>query len=297
MKKYLFILLLIVLQKFLFAQQYQPFPDSNAVWSIAICGGGPPVQCWTYYYCLKGDTVINTFTYHKLNSSDSTCTTITPIGGFRENNKKIYFLCFSDAPGFICYTQQEQILYDFNANIGDTVHYGTSGHFIVNAIDSIQLLNGQYRKRYCYFSATCTPDPIEPSVIEGIGNTTQLLTGDWYYNRLLCFKQNDTLLYINTNFNTCYVNNVSVAENDNNFFSYSFIPNPITEYGKLVFNSSIKNIGIIKVYDCLGNKIKEISSSEGQYIIVRKDFAPGFYIFSIIGKDNLTIGSGKFIIQ
>jgi hypothetical protein len=108
---------------------YHPFPDSNAVWiyNISQCldpNGNPPCMesdNHIYYYILKGDTIYNSITYHKIILIDSSA--YPPIdnalifhkkAGIREDaNRKIYYTTYSST---------ENLLYDFSkTNIGDTL--------------------------------------------------------------------------------------------------------------------------------------------------------------------------------
>jgi hypothetical protein len=109
---------------------YHPFPDSNAVWTVGwgYSDPGPPACSKEahFSYLIAGDTLINSIIYNKINSPYCDV-----IGGFcgvfpycgnnyagaiREDMifKKIWFI----PPG----SNSEELLYDFNLNVGDTVH-------------------------------------------------------------------------------------------------------------------------------------------------------------------------------
>jgi len=47
---------------------YHPFPDSNALWR-EYSGGYQCSCCSDYQYFITGDTIINSFTYHKIKKS------------------------------------------------------------------------------------------------------------------------------------------------------------------------------------------------------------------------------------
>src|SRR5262245_40876794 len=107
---------------------YHPFPDSNASWNIQYYD---PVSCGScsnwhfewFSYVLDGDTMINSVTYHKLSvpfvsASDSGCCinhSVGYAGSIRQDipAKKVYFI----PPA----SSTEQLLYDFNLQVGDTI--------------------------------------------------------------------------------------------------------------------------------------------------------------------------------
>jgi hypothetical protein len=298
MKKLLIIILLSCSQHLIFAQAniYHTFPDSSAVWSVVNCGSS---GCLTYHYCVKGDTIINSITYHKLSYSDSLGNPGSLIGGIREANKKIFFICLNSIQ---CVLHPEQVLYNFNAIIGDTIQYalygGASGNWTVQSIDSIQLLDGKYRKKFNIDVAFCMPG----YVIEGIGNANDLLygcyTGGPGSYELLCFKQNKTLLYLGPTFNTCYYNTVSTQEYTASSAKIIIYPNPIVEFGNITLSNLPNNFSYkIEVYNYLGSKVKESFYNENMYSILKKDFTPGFYVFKIVNEQKRIYGTGKFIIQ
>jgi hypothetical protein len=115
------------------AQQYVPFPDSNAYWNEFYSNYGFPDYKYTYF--IRGDTIIDTLTYHKIYSDDST-STIRYIGGLREYNKQIYFGGCGN----------KVILYNFN--VGDSMELpcnfcdtSTKLYAKVTSVDSVLLTN------------------------------------------------------------------------------------------------------------------------------------------------------------
>jgi hypothetical protein len=102
------------------AQEYVPFPDSTALWVYKQAAGEAPDDFFYYAYYQNGDTVIGDKTYHKiwgkqLNGS------FYYIAAIREENKKIYCVMSSYKAATCVDNDVEALLYDFTANVGDTV--------------------------------------------------------------------------------------------------------------------------------------------------------------------------------
>ena len=233
------------------AQQYVPFPDSNAYWSEYYSNYGFPNYKYTYF--IRGDTILDSLSYHKLYSDDS-ASTISYIGGLRENNKKVYL--------FYSHCTFNILLYDFNLNVGDSMRLScleacdsTVGEFYikVTSVDSVLLEDMTYRKRINY-------NNIGSPWIEGIGSMDGLLYP--YYScstcmcffESVCFKQNDTTLYINTNdYNvSCFNYITSINEMTNNDL-ITISPNPASS--EITVSGRQEAVGSIDVYNTLGEKV------------------------------------------
>src|ERR1700746_2350414 len=114
---------------------YHEFPDSNAVWNVSYQETGVGF-CGEYSYTISNDTIINSVTFKKLNKtgrdfsmtytssappiwncdhSISTPTYYNYAGAMREDvlQKKVYYIAMGDTT--------QQLLYDFNLNVGDTL--------------------------------------------------------------------------------------------------------------------------------------------------------------------------------
>ena len=110
------LLLTIALAFFSFraaAQQYRPFVEEGKMWRVASIS--PRNDDLTYpvdhkYYLMKGDTIVAGKTWKKVyyTSSDKFYFLV------REENKRVYY-----AP----YPGREELMYDFNVAVGDTVAY------------------------------------------------------------------------------------------------------------------------------------------------------------------------------
>ncbi len=181
------------------AQNYVPFPDSNAVWTndrIDVTCGDPLYICYFAQFTLTGDTIIGTYSYNKVYSGGSNSNNY--FGAIRNDipEKKVYFIK--------AYTDTDTLLYDFNIDVGDTVPasyvnlYEYPAPWTVISIDSISA-NGQYRRRY-----NISNTGWETSLIEGIGSIGGLFEQYFYpegSSMLLCFFQNDSIVYPEGNIN------------------------------------------------------------------------------------------------
>ncbi len=271
---------------------YHPFPDSNSGWNYSyyqyMCMFGDARE--EYSIIIAGDTTINSQTYHKLSIpyvsfyTSGTCTqTHFPEykGAIRQDvlNKTVYFVPPSGST--------EELLYDFNISIGDTVRgylSSNSGTYdTVLSIDSV-LVGNDFRKRW-YIN-----DWYEIYYIEGIGSTYGLLENSPGYStdadlyNLDCFMQEEQTLYPDTNTNCQLI----TSTNDISFFQdqVKVFPNPSKGSFSVEFGQP-KDIQGISLKDLVGNTIfhQEIKGQKKAYL----DNIPyGTYILTILDKNNRT---------
>ncbi len=295
MKKYLFILLALAFFK-ANAQSYQyvPFPTGDAVWSEYYRSEEQQSPPWFYYYYDKiamtgEDTTINEKIYKKLYLFNDTVFNIhnaTYLGGLREQNKKIYYYGDTIRSLKPIYAFQEILLYDFNLTIGDTLHPDSNtysnflGYFIVKNIDTIII--GNVPRRRITFNGSYA------RWVEGVGDLEGLLfpisgivtksgqpLGD-----LICFKQNDTIVYFNNNYSECMPLNVpaKTAASENIIIS----PNPATSYLSLnTYNFQLLPF-TFQLYDVQGSLQREGKITGTQAEINVSDLPRGLYVLKII---------------
>src|SRR5258705_7649220 len=106
---------------------YHPFPDSSAIWNFHttqwICNFGGTIHSY-YSITISGDTLISSQVYHKLLTpfvQSIIMGNCTPYiysgykGAIRQDtaDRKVFFVPPS--------ASNEQLLYDFNMQVGDTV--------------------------------------------------------------------------------------------------------------------------------------------------------------------------------
>src|ERR1044072_2275457 len=166
MKKTAVLFAIVVCNALAFAQNYFPYPDSGAVWTVLLESGNPTVPYQSSYatYTLGGDTVIGAWTYKKITPNGQW----PERGALREDtiNHRIYFA------GDCMINYQDTLLYDFNLAVGDTAYTDVGGDvYLVDNVDSV-LIQGQYRKRMQLSSQFGGMD----EWIVGIGSTNHPLS-------------------------------------------------------------------------------------------------------------------------
>ncbi|MDD3195869.1 MAG: T9SS type A sorting domain-containing protein [Paludibacter sp.] len=263
----------------------------NAFWTQAFVSdqGGKIVRQIQYY--IDNDSIIigkiykNIIAHYPENPQNRNY-----IGSIREDLGKISanIIIAED-------TLENILLYDFTLEKGDTVFglplSSTKEQFselnetrIVTGIDSIELLNGEKRKRISF-------NNVEPW-IEGIGSITGLFnpaypitTGLYSYQFISCYKQNDVELYHNNlwyNENCCELL-TSVIETKENQKSSNLYPVITKDYAFLQINNPLKTI---EIRDVFGRCIKIIANTDsGKYTLDFTIYSAGIY-FVIVHFNN-----------
>ena len=203
-------LVLILISSFSYCQSSCQIADSLKKWNtvyggfaamgIAHCGG-------TLTHKLEGEETIGGTTYLKVwESTDSLNTEWIQKGDLREDTiaKQVFYAIAG---------QGEGLLYDFSLQVGDSITIdnlftgGLGGMFDCGEIDTV-FLNGEPRKRFTFYPHGSTYW-VADTWIEGIGSLRGLLYSGLApaggFTKLLCCSHNDTLQYIDSSFNNCYV--------------------------------------------------------------------------------------------
>ncbi len=199
--------IVLLLPVFANGQDYHPFPEENAFWTVVEFDQ----QIWeweTYIYTVKGDTAINDKPYKKiyrLNDIPNSKDTLWTLHNFMRQdtiNKKIWFIRHYQGE------TTEKLGYDFDVEIGDTVYlpafdYANIGDSIFEVIDpgddSTKLRNDEYRKNYFYSSIDPFSD-FSPFIIEGVGTQRTAFPNLLFYDpfhqsELICHIVNGEYLY------------------------------------------------------------------------------------------------------
>jgi len=271
---------------------YHPFPDSNASWNINYT----PAQCQfgfgfeDYSISIIGDTIIGNITYHKLATpyvdfdNLGSCTQHNIVGykgAIRQNitAKKVYFVHPEESV--------EQLLYDFNLKVGDTV----TGYLelfaypadTVIAIDSV-LVGDSFRTRW-YLNSW-----YGIYLIEGVGSTYGLIEQspgnmtDADINSLTCFNQNGQSLYPDPSAGCQLI--TSTNDIDTNSDALHVFPNPSSGSFTVEFYRPI-DILEVRLTDMIGNIVFQNQISNQNKINIDK-LPSGAYILTIIKKENRT---------
>jgi hypothetical protein len=153
-------------------------------------------------YLFKDSTLINGKYYFKLYwTQDSSLKTINPTRYYlREQEGKVFRITENTSD------DTEKLIYNFNFKIGDSISYSFGSKIKVYKIDTVELKNGEKRKRWT-FSSPRFSNPLDQYYlrycIEGIGfvgapcvffipEQIYITTGG---GNLECFFQKNTYLY------------------------------------------------------------------------------------------------------
>jgi hypothetical protein len=281
MKKILLITTAILMANFLHAQNYHPFPESNAQWSEFFQGN---YSSFAYQNVIQTeDTIIGSNVFHKLYRQQVGYNT-TCIGAIAEDsNKQIFF--YDNVSGY------KFLLYDFSLNINDTIFYPDtilgyysyfSSYLVVSDIDSI-FDGNDYRKRY-YVGGDIWFEGI--GSINGLLNPiTPLLTCycDW---DLVCFSS-DSIVYCPYDIDNI-IDHQIVQSND-----IIIYPIPADDY--LIIKSVSPGEKQICLINSLGNVVFNGISSSNEFQFDLKDYKSGIYNLIIRTENNIV--SKKIVIK
>lgn len=266
------------------------FPDGSKWYFFELSGGiASPPQYRYYTISISGDTLINDSAYRKIITTETVITSpeisrseeMIYLGAIREDiqNKVIYYLSPSGS--------EEQLLYDFNWEIGDTVKgrlalgFGTPDTIV--KIDSV-LVGSQYRKRWTI------NEGYDIQLIEGIGSTYGLIEpspGDILDNssiQLTCYQVANTPVYPE-GINACELPS-SINEYSKEYTETKVFPNPSNGTFTIEFGNT--QIDKLKVTNLLGKTIL-IKNTSGMAEISLSGLSKGIYILHMIDNNNYII--------
>ncbi len=263
----------------------QIFDDSivteSKIWSNLNGGyGSVMVECCysTTYLKIETDPLINSSDEMQIQASTDSMQTWTKLGDIKESDNKIYFRDLENNQG---------LLYDFNALPGDTVKIenytqGTDIDTIVVLVDRIDTIEylGIQRQR---FEVQDTLSGQIDYWITGIGsvkgllNPCLVLTGG--FRELLCVHDDNTLIYQNEEWGTCYVDDNTTGINKVSNNNLKVYPNPSTGYIIIDYSGEITDLSY-SIYSLSGqviesnnicNKKIETNLQAGIYLLIIKD--------------------------
>lgn len=297
MKKLLFIILAII-PLFSFSQVNKSIVDTTKQWNNLLYSGGwnTFAEC-TRIYKLEGDTILNNKTYNKVYSTfyftHDTTMSIWTCDKFIREDSNIVYLAFSDTT-----YGKEFVIYNFNLGIGDEIELPTiiDGNYfhdnnfttIVNSVDSIEI-NGVFLKRIIF-------DDSFFSWIEGIGSTQGFLESgfiiDYYSTSLLCVHQNEELIYMDTNSNSCIIA-LGINDIEKESLNAKIYPTIVNDI--LRIETQDNDIKELEIVDVLGRFVKREFVYNNKQVNCSQ-LNSGIYNCIINTKDNKRIAK-KFIKQ
>jgi len=275
---------------------YQPLPDisdSNATWIEYVYGGVPPDVFYdNYSLFISGDTVLGNYSYHKLYKSGQSSS-----GGYL--NSYSHFYCGSYRQDSLQKTvffvpdtsSNEQLLYNFNLNVGDTLplsyNNGNQGPFNkVIGIDSV-MVGCIYHKIFYLASLYGGSTQVDSgyAIIEGVGSTLGL-----FQPIMPCLEACSRLNYFSYN-EKAYPTNcgVSINEFEKMNFDFNFYPNPTTT--TLTIQTPQK--AALEITNIEGQTIKTFNITDKETTIDVSVLSGGVYIIKVQSDKGVVVR--KFI--
>jgi hypothetical protein len=294
MKNYLLVLSLIVVFQSE-AQNTFSFPDTNAYWNMFSFN-------WGNMYVenpigVVGDTTINNAQYIKICQSTDTLFEFQADYPFycavREEDSKYYFVFPNET--------SEILYYDFTLEVGDTIQYPTNLYSVKLTViekDSILTETG-YRKRLQLNNIDLPFGWPSQYWIEGIGSDYGLglahsYTIDYSF-ATSCLHQNDTLVYLNPQFQACYRWTL-VGLEENQIQPLKVFPNPATEQISFeVLSDELVN-SQFEIVNIKGEIFYSSIIDSPSFSVSINNLSPGVYFYDITHSSE-RVYRGKFVKQ
>ncbi|MBU0763281.1 MAG: hypothetical protein KJ607_00435 [Bacteroidetes bacterium] len=268
----------------------EPVTDTAKQWSVVY--GDCSANLWTKYYRFSQDTLIDTFFYKTLLVSEDSLSAFWATACYiREDGRKVYKRNVAGT--------EDILLYDFTASAGDTVLVNVGIEAVV--LDVGDTIFAGHQRRVQYISAF-TGDYCSEIWYEGIGSSQGLIESGFSgmvggTSQLLCFSQNDSLLYSNPDYNNqCWIHYIfyGIPENSR---SESILVYPNPSDGKICFRFQEQMEAICMVItDSYSRQIFRIDNLHGsEFVLDCSGYDSGVYFFRILASSG-HVTSGKLII-
>ena len=247
------LLLLLAMEGMAKAQDYEPIIQEGNEWytlDVIVNPGFPPNHHYsTLVHWLSDDTLVDGVRYTKVLETRNGEGTPRLATLLREEDGKVWKRK----------SATDILIYDFTAQVGDTLRFGDFHEFDYFVVDSISIeqIGGKDRKKFWFgleYDFTGEPVAIE-TWTEGIGSDMGLLFSGWYYvtggyYRALCFHQNGELLWQNDYYGTCMIDAVEeeVAP------AVTVYPNPASETVRIEGLEPAE----VQVYNSFGQLVKTV---------------------------------------
>jgi len=279
---------------------------NNPVWLVKTVvypsGSDPESYEDVFNYYITGDTIISSYTYKKIFKKGTNThynAVGMPLGVITYiNTTASFFLRSAGTSIFIRYPHQstEQLLYDFNLAVGDTVASSdaTCGEICtVVAIDSISTPYG-FRKR---FELDYSPSPTTVYLYEGAGSSGGIIecVGGMFLsgtNQLLCYSM-DSTAYFPSGGTGCELALEVPALTKK--YEASVFPNPFSSQTVFEFGKELKEASL-SIFNAGGQKVKTVLFSGSSLVFERQELPAGFYYYRLQNNDK-EIMTGKLVIS
>jgi hypothetical protein len=299
MKSNLFLLIAILFLKFGFAQgTYHPLVEEDKLWYVVETGFPDFVQ--TNICKCEGDTLIGNEIFKVVFISyDDTEEYWEKYGYIREDeSQKVYFSFYNSNEPL---NFDPQLIYDFNAEVGDSLTITpylffnglTEIDIVITDIDSA-FVAGSNRKRTWFDS--------NGYWIEGIGSNTGLAQVGLYSSGIACLghdlqcvKKEGETIYPDGYTGSCWVVGINETNHDKTFFN--IFPNPVTGSFIVESISHIQSELIFELFSSIGKlERREDLNNPQSTQISTIDLKSGIY-FYLISDKNRVVQKGKIIIR
>jgi hypothetical protein len=219
-----------------------------------------------------------------LQSDDSTQTHWRAIGLVREDlNKGLYY---KNLYG----TQEEQLLYNYNLELNDTVKIPNifldqdSSFFIVSNIENV-FIDGNIRKKYLLVYPEY--NNFTETWIEGIGSLQGILWPGRYgagsIPTLLCCFRDDELIYKNPDYDQCYYSKTR-TDGFNSIRSGQFKVIQGFSNQQVILQFADKKQRKISVFNSAGALVDAFDARETEEILNISGYQSGLYFVSSTGE-------------
>lgn len=287
------------------AQSPQPFPVSDASWSVVNTfptGGFPPdTGMMTITYGYDGEKPIGGHVYTNLyHTHEPVFIPGGPDNYFsglvREENGYVFFMNFGQ--------DEPDTLYNFNLLPGDTATLfrfccGSNYTMTLNSIDSV-LINDEYHRRFVFDTVWDYTSMLAEVWIEGIGshhgilfpNTARLFSADFPDNiDLTCFTHESAIYWQNPDYDNCYMNTLTALPEKDSRQALQIYPNPVDEYVVINLRSISGTGSALRIYNLTGNVVYEddYSVHTQQAIINLNELQAGLYFIELTSSDQRLI--------
>jgi hypothetical protein len=271
-------------------QVYNPLVGENKEWNVLQVIEGWPMwdtTYWTITYKFDGDTLIEGLMYKKVFKTEEEI----PInwsyeGGIREDqDKRVYFKSW----------HPDELKYDFGAEIGDTVEIVDNTYPVQLIVESINWINiGSYYRRIMDLRYV-TSYWCHETWIEGIGSNRGVMqsghagyVGGWTW--FLCMKENDTLVYMNPDYTSCYI--ISTGMDESRAVRISLYPDPANDF-LIIENPGNLNIGLMTIIGFDGRSVLELVP--GGHCVDISGVHPGIYLVKVVCENDVFVR--KIVIE
>lgn len=217
------------------------------------------------------DVTIGGVVYHTIYRDGGTL-----LGAYRTEDNQVYYIQW-DGSSY----GAEGILYDYDLEVGDFFFDEDIYPMQVTEVSTITDNNGISRKKISFVFIGLADET--EYWIEGVGSNRGFIycgkynpTSDGAIFHLLCYHENNNVIYVNPTYNTCDIDEVIENKIDN----ISIYPNPASQSVNIL-NVNGLNITKVEIIDLTGRVV--LSSLKNDDIDI-SNIPEGQYFVKIIGE-------------